>query len=116
MDTRFQIRINKELYEQFKIIAADNAQTPSLLVRKWIKNYVDNNKEELQMKWEFENYTVYEETDVLRFENNEGEVIGYVGNIHENNLIEDLNNGADPITDGWEDGVGNTISIEGWGN
>lgn len=68
------------------------------------------------MKWKFEDYTVYEETDVLRFENNDGEVIGYVGNIHENDLIEDLNNGADPIADGWEDGVGNTINIDGWGD
>lgn len=65
--------------------------------------------------WEFEGYTVTEETDVLRFENKEGDIIGYVGNIHENNLIEDLDNGADPIADGWEDGVGNTISIDGWG-
>src|SRR5690625_6830054 len=28
--------------------------------------------------WEFENYTVIEETDVLRFENKEGDVIGHV--------------------------------------
>ncbi len=68
------------------------------------------------MKWEFEDYTVYEETDVLRFEDNEGEVLGYVSNHYDDGLVEDLNNGADPIADGWEDGIGNTISIEGWGN
>lgn len=77
-------------------------------------------KEELgemeKTMWEFERYTVYLESDVLRFENNDGDVLGYVGNIEENDLIEDLNNGADPIADLWEDGVGNTINIDGWGN
>lgn len=67
-------------------------------------------------KWEFASYTVHEETDVLRFEDLEGNVLGYVSNIHENGLIEDLDNGADPIEDGWEDGLGNTISLDGWGN
>ena len=64
--------------------------------------------------WEFEGYTVYLETDVLRFEDNEGDVLGYVMN-EGNELVEELNNGVDPIAEGWEDGVGNTINIDGWG-
>lgn len=65
-------------------------------------------------KWEFEGYTVHEETDLLRFEDEKGEVLGYV--MKDNDVVADLNNGADPIADGWEDGIGNTISIDGWGS
>lgn len=66
--------------------------------------------------WEFENYTVTEEEDVLRFENEDGDVIGYVAtHDHHEELINDLDNGANPIEDGWEDGIGNTININGWG-
>ena len=71
---------------------------------------LDNNYEGI---WYFEDYTVYEESDMLRFENIEGKVLGRVSN-HENELQEVLNSGADPIQDGWEDGIGNTIRIEGW--
>ncbi|WP_158735157.1 CopG family transcriptional regulator [Alteribacillus sp. YIM 98480] len=44
MDKKMQVRIPNELYDQFKKEAKDNAQTPSLLVRKWIEEYVENNK------------------------------------------------------------------------
>lgn len=64
--------------------------------------------------WEFEEYTVYEESEVLRFEDSEGNLLGYVSNIHENGLIEDLDGGADPIADGWEDGLGNVVGLGGW--
>lgn len=30
-------------------------------------------------------------------------------------IIGDLNKGACPVTDRWEDGNGNTCTIEGWG-
>lgn len=49
MDAKMQIRLPKELYEEFKNIAKDNAQVPSLLVRKWIESYIKDNKEELKM-------------------------------------------------------------------
>ncbi len=82
-----------------------------------LKNALKLNKyyEEMnEMKtWEFENYTVYEETDVLRFENEEGDVIGNVYKDEHN--VEALINGANPIADGWEDGIGNTLDIDGWG-
>lgn len=87
------------------------AETLGKIYNYYLKEMV--NMERTQ--WEFEEYTVYDEGDVLRFENNNGDIIGYVSN-HEGDLNEDLNNGADPIQDGWEDGVGNTINIDGWGN
>lgn len=71
----------------------------------------------MERTWEFEKYTVIEEIDVLRFENNEGDVVGYVsidGNADE--LADELDNGANPIEDGWEDGIGNTLDIDGWGS
>src|SRR5690625_5124354 len=66
------------------------------------------------MTWEFEGYEVIEETDVLRFENSAGDVIGYVAK--DDSAIEALENGDDPIEDGWEDGAGNVIEITGWGS
>ena len=67
--------------------------------------------------WEFKKYTVYKETDLLRFEDLEGNVLGYVAfNDGGEELTNELDNGADPIAEGWEDGVGNVISLEGWGN
>ena len=44
------IRISEEMRDEFKQIAEDNAQTPSMLVRKWIENYIKENKEENKMK------------------------------------------------------------------
>lgn len=64
--------------------------------------------------WEFETYNIYQETDLLRFENKDNEVIGYVTINEDENAIKELNNGADPILDGWEDGNGNEVKIEGW--
>ena len=46
MDAKFQIRLPKELYDQFKGMTKENAQVPSLLVRKWIEQYVEENKQE----------------------------------------------------------------------
>lgn len=67
--------------------------------------------------WKFENYDVYEEMDLLRFEDKAGELLGYVAfNGNKEEMIAEMDEGADPIADGWEDGIGNTINIEGWGN
>lgn len=38
------IRINKEMRDEFKKLAEERAQTPSTLVRKWIDNYIKENK------------------------------------------------------------------------
>jgi len=66
--------------------------------------------------WEFKEYTVYKETDLLRFENKEGNVLGYVSfDDGGKELTDELDNGADPIAEGWEDGIGNIISLDGWG-
>lgn len=65
--------------------------------------------------WEFEDYEIYEETDLLRFEDKKGDLLGYVAfNDNKEEIINELNNGTNPIKDGWEDGIGNTLSINGW--
>jgi len=38
------IRISEEMRNEFKRIAEENAQNPSALMRKWIKNYIKENK------------------------------------------------------------------------
>lgn len=42
-------RIDKTLKQEFYAIAEENAQVPSLLIRKWIEEYVKNNEEETKM-------------------------------------------------------------------
>ena len=43
MESKMQIRIPKEQYEEFKRIAKENSQVPSMLVRKWIEEYIEKN-------------------------------------------------------------------------
>lgn len=38
------IRISEEMRDEFKRIAEENAQTPSALIRKWIEEYIKENK------------------------------------------------------------------------
>lgn len=40
VEAKMQIRLPKEMYDKFKQVAADNSQVPSLLIRKWIENYI----------------------------------------------------------------------------
>jgi len=40
------IRISEEMREKFKKIANENAQNPSALMRKWIENYIKENKKD----------------------------------------------------------------------
>jgi len=65
--------------------------------------------------WEYDTYNVFEEMDVLRFEDKNGDVLGYVAYDDKENMVNELNNGVDPFDEGWEDGVGNEINIDGWG-
>jgi len=39
------IRISEEMRDEFKKLAEENAQTPSMLVRKWIEDYIKENVE-----------------------------------------------------------------------
>lgn len=71
-------------------------------------------------QWHFEKYAVYEEgcDRTLRFEDTEGNVLGYVvagDNADHNANVEALDGGANPIDERWEDGDGNTVSLGGWG-
>ena len=38
------IRIEEKMRDEFKKIAVENAQTPSMLIRKWIEEYIKENK------------------------------------------------------------------------
>lgn len=40
-EKNLNIRIDEELREAFKKKAHDNAQTPSALINKWIKEYME---------------------------------------------------------------------------
>ncbi len=37
------VRITEELRDKFKEVAESNSQVPSLLIRKWIEEYVKEN-------------------------------------------------------------------------
>lgn len=86
--------------------------------RKYIKKGSSNMK-----TWTFENGITVEETtydyDLHAFEvYNDGELLGtvYPGDLEDmERCIAELDNGNDPITDKWEDGLGNTCTLEGWG-
>lgn len=68
--------------------------------------------------WEFENYQVFQESAAYRFEDMDGKILGFIAAADADDMqrIEkDLNDGSDPIAEGWEDGAGNTISLDGWG-
>lgn len=43
------IRIEKELRDEFKRIAEENAQTPSVLIRKWIEDYIKKHKNQKKL-------------------------------------------------------------------
>ena len=64
-------------------------------------------------KWTFKNYVIYNETDFLRFEDLNGNLLGYLLK-NGNEEVEALDNGADPIAERWEDGNGNTVTLDGW--
>lgn len=71
--------------------------------------------------WEFVDYSV-EDTSKgnyeFTFRDTNDDEIGVVVVDEENDykdMIRALNDGADPIVEGWEDGGGNTLNINGWG-
>lgn len=44
------VRISEELRDQFKDAAKKNVQNPSALVRKWIEDYISENKDKEKIK------------------------------------------------------------------
>lgn len=44
MNTYMQIRMPKEMKDEFQRIAKEKAQNPSQLVRNWITKYIEENK------------------------------------------------------------------------
>lgn len=41
---KLNVRIDEATREEFKRIAEKNIQNPSALVRKWIENYIEENR------------------------------------------------------------------------
>lgn len=74
-------------------------------------------------KWEFEDGIRVEEVaydyDLHSFDVYNGE--RYLGSIYPacveeaQKCIDELDNGSNPVADGWEDGMGNTCTADGWG-
>ena len=46
MNAFLQIRMPKEMKDEFQRIAKGNAQNPSQLIRLWIAKYIEENKNE----------------------------------------------------------------------
>lgn len=71
------------------------------------------------MMWIFDNDIEVYEVNCDSFKVCKGDrVLGYVypaGPEDYERCVADLNNGLDPISAGWEDGVGNSCSFYGWG-
>jgi hypothetical protein len=73
--------------------------------------------------WKTELVTIEEvdfDYDLHQFEvyNHAGAYLGSItpATIEDMNyVIADLDKGGCPVRDGWEDGMGNTCSLEGWG-
>lgn len=49
-DTRITIRINQEMWQEFQAICNDDCKNASQLLRKYIKDYIDNYKQQQQGK------------------------------------------------------------------
>nr|DAV84504.1 MAG TPA: hypothetical protein [Caudoviricetes sp.] len=56
----------------------------------------------------------YFETDGIIKASKDGDPLGIIS-VNEGDW-ELILNGADPIKDGWEDGLGNSLSYDGWGS
>ena len=56
----------------------------------------------------------YFETDGIIKASKDGDPLGIIS-VNEGDWQLILN-GADPIKDGWEDGLGNSLSYDGWGS
>ncbi|WP_270324988.1 hypothetical protein [[Eubacterium] hominis] len=68
-------------------------------------------------KYSFEGYyAVISNYEKINFYNDNDEYLGNVITDDMESCIRDLENGANPIEDQWEDGAGTTLRIEGWTN
>ena len=46
-EVNLNIRISKELRDEFRRVADESVQNPSELIRRWIKKYIEKNKKSL---------------------------------------------------------------------
>jgi len=43
-----QVRVDEDFKNEFYKVAKENAQVPTYLIRKWIEDYIENNKDKEQ--------------------------------------------------------------------
>ena len=85
-------------------------------MREWQRTLVDAEGKEF-------NYTIQEkdfdhDLHQFLFTTADGNVLGVVTPADASDtadIVKELDEGSDPITEGWEDGMGNTVSMAGWG-
>lgn len=44
-DVAIQVKLTSKMRREFQRAASDNMQNPSVLIRYWIKKYIEENKE-----------------------------------------------------------------------
>lgn len=121
MKETIRVRVTEEMKKEFEKTVKENAHNASQLIRNMIQDYIKENKKEMEemelRTWERNGYTVEMvewDYDLKAFEVIQGEETQTIvpTTIEDmNEIIEALDNGED--VDGWEDGNGNTILIEG---
>lgn len=81
--------------------------------------------DKMKTNWKLEKYYVqleefdYDLKKLGFYTNDDDELLGYVypASIEDiESMVSDLNKGVDPIEYRWEDGYGNTLDIDGWGD
>lgn len=106
---------------EFEIIHENNSN--SSLVSRLTKYAKLLRKVIIMREWKFENGISVQEDEfnydlhclkVYHGEKYLGTI--YPGSIEDmENCFKDLDNGNDPISNGWEDGLGNSCTLDGWG-
>ena len=61
-----------------------------------------------------EYYAIIDSYEIIQFYNNDNEHLGCIVPDDMASCIFDILHGADPINDGWEDGTGQTLTLDGW--
>lgn len=116
LDPAVAEKLNKKV-EELK----DLKVSKTSIINAALKSYLGS---DVKMKtWETELVTVEEvafDHDLHAFEvyNKDGELLGgiYPNDIDAmESIIADLDDGSCPIAEGWEDGNGNTCTLDGWG-
>lgn len=111
------VRITKEQYEWLRRYCFDNKVSQAEIIRIALEMFRDKKEERRMRVWERNGYKVVEvefDYDLHQFEviSDNGEIIATITPPdldNQNEIVKALDAGED--VNGWEDGMGNTISI-----